>query len=85
MIVTVDTEYKVLSNGFLVGIKENKDQGKHSYHWRQTLPHSTYLINLSIADYAVIRDSLGSLPVNYWVYHSTPRWFSRIPGNPEVH
>jgi aminopeptidase N len=69
MIVTVDDKYKVLSNGSLVGIEENKAEGKHSYHWRQILPHSTYLINLSIADYAVIRDSLGSLPVNYWVYH----------------
>ena len=68
MIVTVDKKYKVLSNGRLVSVKENEPRGTVTYHWSQELPHSTYLINLSIADYAVIKDSLGSLPVNYWVY-----------------
>jgi len=68
MIITVDKKYKVLSNGILVSVKENGPQGTLTYHWNQDLLHSTYLINLSIADYAVIPDSLGSLPVNYWVY-----------------
>jgi aminopeptidase N len=68
MIVTVDKKYKVLSNGRLVSVKKNDQQGTVTYHWNQELPHSTYLINLSIADYAVIEDSLGSLPINYWVY-----------------
>jgi aminopeptidase N len=83
MIITVNKKYKVLSNGSLVGVKEEKDSGKHTYHWRQMQPHSTYLINLSIADYAVIQDSLGKLPVNYWVYHSNvddaKRSFSKTP------
>ena len=68
MIVTVDKKYKVLSNGRLVSVKENDSEGTVTYHWNQELPHSTYLINLSIADYAVLKDSLGSLPINYWVY-----------------
>jgi len=68
MIVTVDKKYKVLSNGRLVSVKENSPEGTVTYHWNQELPHSTYLINLSIADYAVLKDSLGSLPINYWVY-----------------
>jgi aminopeptidase N len=68
MIVTVSNKYKVLSNGRLVSVTENDPQKTVTYHWSQDLPHSTYLINLSIADYAVIKDSLGSLPINYWVY-----------------
>jgi aminopeptidase N len=68
MIVTVDKKYKVLSNGRLVSVKENNSKGTVTYHWNQELPHPTYLINLSIADYAVIKDSLGALPINYWVY-----------------
>ncbi|MFH1320087.1 MAG: M1 family metallopeptidase [Bacteroidota bacterium] len=68
MIVIVDKKYKVLSNGRLVSVSENSDKATVTYHWSQELPHSTYLINLSIADYAVIKDSLGSLPINYWVY-----------------
>ncbi|MFC2128771.1 M1 family aminopeptidase [Bacteroidota bacterium] len=69
MIVTVDKEYKVLSNGKLVGVKENTSNGTKTWHWSQELPHSTYLFNLCIGDYEVIEDSLGSLPINYWVYH----------------
>jgi len=92
MIVTVDKKYKVLSNGRLISLKENELQGTMTYHWSQDLPQSTYLINLSIADYAVVKDSLGSLPVNYWVYpwleddarstfHNTPniiKYFSKL-------
>lgn len=68
MIVTVDKKYKVLSNGRLISVKENSLKDEVTFHWSQDLPHSTYLINLSIADYAVIEDSLGSLPINYWIY-----------------
>ena len=83
MIVTVDTLYKVLSNGKLCGVTRNTSEGKHTWHWNQDKPHSTYLINLSIADYAVIKDSLGTLPVDYWVYHwnvdDAKRSFSKTP------
>lgn len=83
MIVTVDKQFKVLSNGSLVGVKEDSESGKHTYHWKQNRPHSTYLINLSIADYAVIQDSLGTLPVNYWVYQwqveDAKRSFKKTP------
>jgi aminopeptidase N len=68
MIVTVDKQYKVLSNGRLVNISEQLRGGKITYHWHQQLPVSTYLINLSIADYTVIKDSLSTLPLHYWVY-----------------
>jgi aminopeptidase N len=83
MIVTVDSSYKVLSNGTLLGITQHEGEGKHTYHWAQSQPHSTYLINLSIADYAVIEDALGTLPVNYWVYPSqkedAKRSFAKTP------
>lgn len=83
MIITVDQKYKVLSNGTLLGIKDDMENGKHTWHWSQEKPHSTYLINLSIADYAVIKDSLGSLPINYWVYQwnveDAKRSFAKTP------
>lgn len=83
MIITVDKKYKVLSNGTLLTVSENGTKGKHTYHWSQEQPISTYLFNLSIADYAVIQDSLGSLPINYWVYHSNvedaKRSFAKTP------
>lgn len=68
MIITVKNKYKVLSNGKLVSVKEDKKNGTKTYHWSQELPHSTYLFMLAIGPFAVIEDSLGSLPVTYWVY-----------------
>ena len=68
LIATVQKPNKVLSNGRLVSIKENKEDNSVTYHWHQDKPHSTYLSMVAIAPFAVIEDSLGSLPINYWVY-----------------
>jgi len=68
LIATVKNPNKVLSNGRLVSIKENKENNSVTYHWHQDKPHSTYLSMVAIAPFAVIEDSLGSLPINYWVY-----------------
>ena len=68
VIATVKNSYKVLSNGRLVSITEDKENGTVTYHWSQERPHSTYLSMLEVGPFAVIEDSLGSLPINYWVY-----------------
>jgi len=67
-IITVEDTLKVLGNGRLVRVIENGSNGTKTYHWSQDLPNSTYLFLLAIGPYAVIEDSLGNLPVNYWVY-----------------
>jgi aminopeptidase N len=66
LIVTVKRPLSVLSNGRLVGTKENAD-GTRTFHWSLGVPHSTYLITLVAADFAVYRDSVGKLPVEYYV------------------
>ena len=68
LIVTVPEGNKVLSNGRLVGVTEDEAGGTSTWHWSQDLPHSTYLMMLAIGPFTVIRDSLGDLPVSYWVY-----------------
>jgi aminopeptidase N len=68
LIATVKKPNKVLSNGRLVSVIENKENDTVTYHWHQEKPHSTYLSMVAIAPFAVINDSFGSLPVNYWVY-----------------
>lgn len=68
LIATVKKPNKVLSNGRLVNVIENKENNTVTYHWHQEKPHSTYLSMVAIAPFAVIKDSLGSLPINYWVY-----------------
>lgn len=68
LIATVKNDFKVLSNGKLIKVTEDKENNTKTYHWSQELPHSTYLIMMAAGPFAVIKDSLGSLPVNYWVY-----------------
>lgn len=79
MIITAASKFKVLSNGRLMEKTDNAD-GSSTWHWKQELPHPTYLINLSIADYLVVKDSLGDLPINYWVYHSMADRVERVFG-----
>ncbi len=68
IVATVKAGLKVAANGRLVSVIEDKAAGTVTYHWSQDLPHSTYLIFLAAAPYVVVRDSYGTLPVNYWVY-----------------
>lgn len=81
VIITVKKPLKVLSNGELVDIIEDDDI--ITYHWYQKRPHSTYLSMLAIAPFSILNDSLGNMPVNYWVYkgdeNNARRVFSVTP------
>jgi aminopeptidase N len=83
LIVTVPEGNRVLSNGRLVGVREDDASGTATWHWSQERPHATYLMMLAIGPFAVIRDSLGDLPVSYWVYPDAvedARWiFAKTP------
>ncbi len=83
LIITVPQGNKVLSNGRLVAVTEDPAGGNTTWHWSQDRPHSTYLMMLAIGPFAVIEDSLGELPVNYWVYpwaEEDARWiFEKTP------
>ncbi|MFC1556201.1 M1 family metallopeptidase, partial [candidate division KSB1 bacterium] len=78
LIATVKKPNKVLSNGRLVSVIENIENNTSTYHWHQEKPHSTYLSMVAIAPFTVINDSLGSLPVNYWVYEDDEEDARRI-------
>ena len=67
--ITTQGGYKVLANGLLSSIEEH-DNNRVTYHWSQDQPHPTYLYNFVVGPYKVIVDSLGTIPVNYWVYPS---------------
>lgn len=79
----VDSHYKVLSNGRLVSRTENKKSNTVTYHWFQEKPHPTCLIMMAAGPYEVIEDSLGTLPVSYWVYEEdvpdAKRIFKKTP------
>ena len=68
VIATVREDYKVLSNGRLVSVTDGEEPNTKRWHWSQALPHPTYLYMIAAGPYVVIEDSLGDLPINYWVY-----------------
>lgn len=80
---TVRADWKVLSNGKLVDVSENKAGGTRTYHWLQAEPHPTYCIMLAAGPFEIVEDALGPLPVNYWVYKKdvadAPRSFRKTP------
>jgi len=83
LIVTVPEGNRVLSNGRLIGVTEDDTAETSTWHWSQENPHATYLMMLAIGPFAVIEDSLGDLPINYWVYPDDvedARWiFAKTP------
>lgn len=68
VIATVNERYQVISNGRLVSVTEDPEKKEKTFHWSQELPHSTYLFVLVAGPYVQLTDSLGSLPIGYWVY-----------------
>ena len=92
VIAEVPRGWKAAANGSLVGVQSTSSAS--TYHWYLRQPHSTYLSVLAAGPYVVLRDSLGSLPLAYWVYpqhepnalrsfHRTPEiiaFFERVYG-----
>ncbi len=68
MLITVKSNYVAVSNGGLVGIREDKKGGTKTFHWRVSKPHVSYLIMLAAGNYALLKDRAGSLPLEYYVY-----------------
>jgi aminopeptidase N len=68
VIATVADHYTLVSNGKLLGVRENKQSGTKTWHWSETVPHVSYLIMIAAGDYAVLKDKAGNLPLEYYVY-----------------
>lgn len=75
MIVTMQSEYKVLSNGVKVKEKDNKN-GTKTWHYRMSHQYSAYLVMLGIGVYDIEqRKSKSGVPVNLYYY---PEWKDRV-------
>ncbi|MBI4615998.1 MAG: hypothetical protein HY720_20445, partial [Planctomycetes bacterium] len=66
-VVTVPSGMLVLSNGGLVSRADDPGGKTTTWHWRQEIPHSVYLIVVTAGDYVKLEDHAGDLPVEYWV------------------
>lgn len=84
MIVTVNEKFTAVSNGKLLGIKNDPASKTTTYHWLESRPHPSYLISLAVSDYALVKDSSGSLEITNYVYpeqvKDAHRSFGKVPG-----
>ncbi len=72
IIATVPDGNYAIANGNLISVVDNPDT-TITFHWKEDYPIATYLISLTVCDFARI-DSFAvvnndTLPVHYWVYH----------------
>ena len=93
MVMTVPSKYVTLSNGRLVGQKDNRD-GTRTDTWRMDHPHSSYLFMMAVGDFKIYKDSWHGKEVSYYMepayasyakenFGETPEaidFFSRILG-----
>ncbi|RIV21451.1 peptidase M1 [Fibrisoma montanum] len=70
--LTVDNQFRTLSNGRLVSSRQNPD-GTRTDRWVQALPHAPYLTMIAVGNFAYVSDQLprtpdrGPLTVGYYV------------------
>ena len=66
-IVRVEKDFTVLSNGALIDTKAIGD--KKQFHYRQTIPHVTYLVSVVAGQFEIVEDKAGKIPLQYYVPH----------------
>lgn len=67
VIVTVPEDEKVISNGSLVSATENKAAHTKTYHWKESVPHSSYLTSLVVGPFTPFEARYKNIPVEYYV------------------
>ena len=83
MLATVPRDFFALSNGALIAVSEDKAKRTKTYHWKQSIPHSPYLVTLVAGEFSEIRDDWDGLPVLYYCEpgreEDTKRAFGKTP------
>lgn len=69
MLLTVPEPLTAVSNGALIRISRDRRRKTRTYHWKQNIPHSTYLVSLAVGEFSLIRDHWKRVPV---LYYCTP-------------
>lgn len=82
--MTVENKYKTISNGIMINSKMNAD-GTRTDTWKQSLPHSVYLVMMAVGEFAVIKDTWRGKEVSYYVEPAYEKVARKIFGNtPEM-
>jgi aminopeptidase N len=67
IVATVEKPLSVISNGKLMGVKENAD-GTRTFDWKIDEPHATYLTSIVVGEFAPISAEYAGIPVVTNVY-----------------
>ncbi|HWY98747.1 MAG TPA: M1 family metallopeptidase, partial [Bacteroidia bacterium] len=78
--MTIEKDFKTLSNGALLGSVENKD-GTRTDHWSMDLNIPPYLVMMTAGPYAVVHDSWHGKEVDYYVDKKYEPYAKDIFGN----
>lgn len=62
---TVPAGQYVVSNGRLASV--SRAGGRVTYHWVESVPHSTYLTSIAVGPWRKVSDHFGPTPVDYYV------------------
>jgi aminopeptidase N len=86
LVLAVPRGYRVISNGKLVSVK---DAGESSvYHWKEDLPHSSYLTSFVAGKFEEIRQEADGIKLHYYFPESKRadvlRYFGETPKMIEV-
>ena len=65
MIIKAPKEYLAISNGILVSSKE--DGSKKIWHYKQEVPHPSYLVSLIVGEYERIHENHNGVLLEYYV------------------
>jgi len=64
--LTVDQSFVTLSNGIKTSSREHAD-GTRTDVWEMRQPHAPYLTMVAAGEFAVVRERVGDLPLEYYV------------------
>lgn len=82
--LTVDSSFHTISNGKLVYSSVNED-GTRTDYWKQSLPHSNYLVMIAVGEFALVKDMWRDIQVWYYLDSAFIPYAMDIFGNtPEM-
>lgn len=67
VVVTVPRKFVAISNGSLIETKDEKTRGTKTFHWKQDIPHASYLISLVVGEFAAIKEKAEDIELQYYV------------------
>ncbi len=65
--VTVKSKFTVVSNGKLIEVIEDKNNGTKTYHWKEEIPHVNYLNSIIVGEFEEHKEDFEGIPVCYYV------------------